>query len=114
MARKGLARCESVGDNPLPAVRACRYRWAPRLMRRLFRVREALQIACWRRLQSRTTRPGRFSTEAVNALTRAGLPGLMLPAEAGENLNRYCSFCLGTRTWTPQRTAFRPVPRRDR
>ncbi len=65
-------------------------------------------------LAAQNDKAWRFSTEAVNALTRAGLPGLMLPAEAGENLNRYCSFCLGTRTWTPQRTAFRPVPRRDR
>ncbi len=53
----------------------------------------------------------RFSTDAF---TRTGLLGLMLSAEVSENLNCYCLFGPGTRTWTPQRTAFRPVPRRDR
>src|SRR5229473_927975 len=42
-------------------------------------------------------------------------PRCLIPQrQAGENLNRYCSLDLGTRTWTPPRTASRPALRKDR
>ena len=52
-------------------------------MRPLFRVRERLRIACWRRLRRRTTKQGGFRPRRSTLWVGEGLLGLMLPAEAG-------------------------------
>src|SRR4029077_18689157 len=82
IAKNVLTSCDVVGDNPLPTVKV---KIPMGTLTHETAVSRAKEIAdrVLAPLAAQNDKSGRFSTEAVDALSREELLGLMVPTEAG-------------------------------